>query len=102
MIDVDVDVVLVSCRSVSQSRPVLSSPACSLGFKLQKRDAEIDRLTAENKVLAANAMTDDVKGRLNDLEDENARMMQELLRLRATLAQLNEVSLLSLPQWPST
>ena len=100
MIDVDVDVVLVSCRSVSQSRPVLSSPACSLG--LQKRDAEIDRLTAENKVLAANAMTDDVKGRLNDLEDENARMMQELLRLRATLAQLNEVSLLSLPQWPST
>jgi hypothetical protein len=57
----------------------------------QLRDEQIARLTAENLRLSANAMTDDVRQRLKDLEQENKDLMEELLRLRSHLKQVMTV-----------
>lgn len=70
-----------------------TSPLPARSLLVQRRDEEIARLAAENERLAANAMTDDVKQRLRDLEEENASLLEEVRKLRAALRQMTAVSL---------
>jgi C4-dicarboxylate-specific signal transduction histidine kinase len=66
-------------------------PFLPMFLLVQRRDEEIARLAAENERLAANAMTDDVKQRLKDLEEENASLLDEVRKLRAALRQMTAV-----------
>lgn len=57
----------------------------------QRKDMELSRLQEECKLLRANAMTDEVRSRMKELEDENASLLSEIMRLRQLLAQLKVV-----------